>query len=133
MHIFIREKESFMVQEAMMENIFEKVKKKDSLIEKKKSYSLIEKLYYNYQLKKIAKKIDYNNYLEKNKEICGGRAVLKNTRIRPENILFYIENNIQNYPNDFDSLIAKVKEEYPALDEEKVLVSLLYCIKKSYL
>lgn len=79
------------------------------------------------ELKRLSRKFDYTKYIEKNKEICNGEAVIVGTRIRPITVFWCIMNNIDKYPGDMDELMNFVKNEYPALDDEKILISLLYC------
>ena len=83
-----------------------------------------------YKLKKFSKKIDYSTYLEKCKDVCSGEFVFKNTRITPKNIWNYIAIKDNDYNGNLDILMQDVIENYPALNEEKVMIAILYCIKK---
>lgn len=123
-----------MMPELVMKELYEKtydssLNKKN---EEKKSFNFfaqfVNRLYY-YQLKKIAKKVDYNMYLESNKDICNGKIVIKNTRIQPITIMNYFVTNYKKYNNDADLFIKDIKENYPTLAEIEILVSILYCLK----
>ena len=95
--------------------------KADQEIKQNKRNPIIEFLEMHlliYKLKKIS-----------NDDICSGELVFKGTRIKPKNIWNYISININIYNGNIDSLIKDVIENYPALDEEKVMVALLYCLK----
>ena len=106
--------------------------KADQEIKQNKRNPIIEFLEMHlliYKLKKIANNFNYNEFLESNDDICSGELVFKGTRIKPKNIWNYISININIYNGNIDSLIIDVIENYPALDEEKVMVALLYCLK----
>lgn len=81
-----------------------------------------------YRLKRVAKKIDFSDVIEKRKDFCGGKAVLKGTRITVEavyNVL--LKKSKEN--DDFDYCIEELKKEYPALIEDKqIFMSLIYYI-----
>ena len=79
------------------------------------------------ELKRLSRKLDYTKYIEKNKEICNGEAVIIGTMIRPITIFWCVMNNIDKHPGNVDELLNFVKSEYPALDDKKILISLLYC------
>lgn len=96
---------------------------------KEKEIGLLDGLYYYYKIKKIAKKIDWSIYIEKNKNICNGDPVIKGTRIRPETIYYYFWKSCHNGESS-EKIGIKLKENYPSLTEETILMSLLYVIKK---
>ena len=80
-------------------------------------------------LKKYRKKINYNNFIEKNPNICDGEAVIKGTRIKPITIYNYWISNRDKFKN-LDFYFEDVKKAYPALDDDKILYAWLYCIQK---
>ena len=81
-----------------------------------------------YRLKNMAKKIDFSSYIEKNKDICGGNAVVKNTRITTATVYNMIIKQMK-YNNDLKYCINEVKKEYPALkDDKQILMSVIYHI-----
>lgn len=84
-----------------------------------------------YRLKKIAKKIDYSDVIEKRKDFCGGKAVLKGTRITVE-ALYNVLTKKMKENNNLEYCIKELKKEYPALVEEKqILMSIIYYIGHS--
>ena len=79
-------------------------------------------------LRKLAKKADLDKYLETNKEVLDGQTVIKNTRIQPEIIFYYFINKAKEI-EDSKKIMKMIKENYPSLDDEKILMSFLYVIK----
>ncbi len=103
------------------------VSKKKENIFSKKINKFIAMLSF-YRLKNMAKKIDFSSYIEKNKDICGGNAVVKNTRITTATVYNMIIKQMK-YNNDLKYCINEVKKEYPALkDDKQILMSVIYHI-----
>jgi len=117
--------------EAVIKGIYDEASNYNLTSEKEKE-SLLGGLYYYFKLKKIAKKVDWSIYVEKNKEICNGAEVLIGTRIRPETI-YYCFLNFCADKKDISEIINKIKIEYPTLDDKKILMSLIYVIKKDWI
>lgn len=109
-----------------MYNKSEAKKGKDN--KESKILKIIENIYYMIKLRQMAKKLELEKYFEKNKDICSGKVVIKNTRIRPEIVVDYILSNTKN-EKDMDSILKKTKKNYPALNDKLILCSLLYCMK----
>ena len=88
-------------------------------------------LLYIHKLKRHAKTIDWSLYIEKNPDICGGSAVIKGTRIKPEIILERFKF-ICNSHEDLNSkeLLKKIRQDYPILNNNDIIMSILYVIYK---
>jgi len=116
------------MQDMVMRGIYEKTNSMSDNSQNKGN--ILQTLFYYRQLKRIAKKYDYSKYLEQNGDICGGEVVIKNTRIRPITIFnYFISLNI----SDMDLVLEKIKKSYPALDDDTIIASFLYCIKTNSL
>ena len=96
-----------------------------------KNINFWSSLFYLYKLKKFAKKIDWSLYVEHSTDICGGNTVIKGTRIMPEIILERFKI-ICNSNDDISSsmLLTKIKNDYPALSTNDILMAILYTIHK---
>lgn len=86
--------------------------------------------YYYHLLKKAAKKLNYDDIIEIDKDICGGKAVIKGTRISTETIFNYVISN-EHINLDVDDLLANIKKDYPILTEETIMYALLHSIKST--
>ena len=82
-----------------------------------------------HELKSKSKNFDYSKYIEKNRDICNGKPIIKGTRIEPITIWNYFMSIEKTDNINMDVIMKKIKEDYPALDDDKILVSFLYCIK----
>jgi len=115
----------------IMKNIYNEVV--DESQEKESKLNMfIKNMYYGYKIKKIAKKQDYSKYLEVDADICDGKVVVKGTRISPQTVMssfIYYSKRV----DDSDKLIKKIISDYPALDEDKIVYSVLYCFGKGKL
>lgn len=122
-----------MTDAAMMKNFYDECsdmrdKRKKESNKKSIVLMILDNIYYTIQFRQIAKELKIENHFERNKDVCGGHVVIKNTRIRPEIINDYMLSNLEK-DRDFDKVLKKVKTNYPALSDENILCSLLYCIK----
>ena len=121
-----------MVMKSIYEKTFDTLGDEVTVGKKCSLFQKIVECYYKFQLKQLTKKFNYSKYLESNDDICDGAVVIKGTRIRPITILnflcAYITSN-EKKEFEFEEILEKVKESYPALDDKQVLVSLLYCLK----
>ena len=121
------------MQGAIIENIYQRTSnyqiRSNNLnkIRDKVITNLIAHYLFN-SLKKIAKKTDYRDFIEKNPNVCNGEAVIKGTRIMPITIYNYLISNKAKYEN-LDLYFEDIKKAYPALDDKKTLYALLYCIR----
>ena len=95
---------------------------------KKEKMTLIKCISCYRNLRKLAKKADLDKYLETNKEVLDGQTVIKNTRIQPEIIFYYFINKAKEI-EDSKKIMKMIKENYPSLDDKKILMSFLYVIK----
>lgn len=95
----------------------------------KKNSTILINIYYNLKLRLLAKKMNLKEHFEKNKDICGGKVVIKNTRISPKTITLNVLNNIDNKVDSrsLERAINKTVKEYPALNKDIVIFSMLYC------
>ena len=122
------------MQGAIIENIYQRTNnyqiKSNNLnkIRDKVITNLIARYLFN-SLKKIAKKTDYRDFIEKNPNTCNGKAVIKGTRITPITVYNYWVSNQEKYEN-LDLYFEDIKKAYPALDDKKTLYALLYCIRR---
>ena len=121
-----------MMPEMVMKEFYKTID--DSIeIKKDKSITYFSKLinyFYYLQLKHLSKKIDYSKYFEKNKNICDGKLVIKGTRIQPITIMNFLKSN-NNYYKNVEQFLQDIKNSYPTLNEEQIIISILYCaIKK---
>ncbi len=81
-----------------------------------------------YNLKRKLKKQDYSEYIEKNDNILGGKAVIKGTRIEPKVLYDYLILCIKKSETT-EEYIKRIKKEYPALKDDHVIMSsLLYYV-----
>lgn len=109
-----------------MQSLYNQVVKKGAV--KKEKMTLIKCISCYRNLRKLAKKADLDKYLETNKEVLDGQTVIKNTRIQPEIIFYYFINKSKEI-EDSQKVMKMIKENYPSLDDEKILMSFLYVIK----
>ena len=117
------------MQDALMKGIYDRVTN-DYNVKPSKLNKILDELELYLQarkLRRIAKKFDYTEYIEKNKDVCNGDAVIVGTRIKPITIFWFVMNNYEKFNEDITELMNYVKKEYPALDDKKILISLLYC------
>ena len=117
------------MQDALMKGIYDKVTN-DYNVKPSKVNKLLDGIELYLQMRKLrrlAKSFNYTEYIEKNKEICNGEAVIVGTRIKPITIFWFVMNNYGKFSEDITELMNYVKKEYPALDDKKILFSLLYC------
>lgn len=124
-----------MMQETIMKEIYNKINTQNEIVkvERKsegKFSCFFERAYYLYKLKKATKNVDFKKYLEKKEDVCSGNYVFKNTRIRPEIIFEYLTSHISE-DKSLELILNNIEKDYPTLDEEKILVVLLYCFKKN--
>ncbi len=100
-------------------------------VSKNEKVSFWKSLLYMYKLKRYAKKVDWSLYIENNADICGGSTVIKGTRIRPEVILERFKATC-NASADINSnkLLKKIRQDYPALSNNDILMAILYVIYK---
>lgn len=86
---------------------------------------------YIHKLRRYAKTIDWSLYVEKNPDICGGSAVIKGTRITPEIVLERFKS-ICNSNEDLHSkeLLKKIRQDYPTLNNNDIIMAILYVIYK---
>ena len=103
----------------------------DENCSKREKTNFWSNLLYMFKLKRYAKKIDWSLIIEKNADICGGSAVIKGTRIRPEVIMERFKV-ICNSTEDMDSnrLLKKINQDYPTLSIDDILMAILYVIHK---
>ena len=104
-----------------MPSLYNQVVEKGAV--KKEKMTLIKCISCYRNLRKLAKKADLDKYLETNKEVLNGQTVIKNTRIQPKIIFYYFINKSK------EIVMKMIKENYPSLDDEKILMSFLYVIK----
>lgn len=109
-----------------MPSLYNQVVEKGAV--KKEKMTLIKCISCYRNLRKLAKKADLDKYLETNKEVLDGQTVIKNTRIQPEIIFYYFINKSKEI-EDSQKVMKMIKENYPSLDDEKILMSFLYVIK----
>ena len=109
-----------------MPSLYNQVVEKGAV--KKEKMTLIKCISCYRNLRKLAKKADLDKYLETNKEVLDGQTVIKNTRIQPEIIFYYFINKAKEI-EDSKKIMKMIKENYPSLDDEKILMSFLYVIK----
>ena len=109
-----------------MPSLYNQVVEKGAV--KKEKMTLIKCISCYRNLRKLAKKADLDKYLETNKEVLDGQTVIKNTRIQPEIIFYYFINKSKEI-EDSPKVMKMIKENYPSLDDEKILMSFLYVIK----
>ena len=121
--------EMIKMQDALMRGIYDKVTNDYNVKPSKVNKFLdgIELYLQMRKLRRLAKSFNYTGYIEKNKEICNGEAVIAGTRIKPITIFCFVMNNYERFNEDITELMNYVKKEYPALDDKKILFSLLYC------
>ena len=133
----IRIEEVEEVEHMMPEMVMQGIIEKSNTLEqgnspKKKDYKLLRKvldfLAWN-ELKSKSKNFDYSKYIEKNRDICNGKPIVKGTRIEPITVWNYFMSIEKTDNINMDIIMKKIKEDYPALDDDKILVSFLYCIK----
>lgn len=110
----------------IMPSLYNQVVEKGAV--KKEKMTLIKCISCYRNLRKLAKKADLDKYLETNKEVLDGQTVIKNTRIQPEIIFYYFINKSKEI-EDSQKVMKMIKENYPSLDDEKILMSFLYVIK----
>lgn len=130
----LKKGEDIIMQEAAIENIYERAsnfKTKDSIINRfaRLSFYKLKRHYLFHSIKKVASEIDYSNFIEKKRNVCNGEEVIKGTRIRPITVYNYYLANFDRY-DDLDVYFEDIKKAYPALDDEKTLYALLYCLRK---
>ncbi len=98
--------------------------------DKAKSYfkklMIIQKLHY---IKKMCKKMNFSNTIEKNSNIMEGKAVIKGTRITTETIVHCVLNI--NAEQSDEKIIAEVKKQYPGITEVQIVMALIYYIKET--
>lgn len=123
-------KEGDIMQGALMESVYDRTAKdynenvnSNKLIDKVIDY-LQHKLYCRKRKQLI--KLLGSRYLEKNKNVCNGKIVIKGTRVQPCNVFSLLEE--EDYSN-LDKFIEKATKNYPTLNEEQIVFSLLYCLK----
>lgn len=109
-----------------MPSLYNQVVEKGAV--KKEKMTLIKCISCYRNLRKLAKKADLDKYLETNKEVLNGQTVIKNTRIQPKIIFYYFINKSKEI-EDSQKVMKMIKENYPSLDDEKILMSFLYVIK----
>ena len=95
----------------------------------KEKMSLIKCISCYKRLKKLANKTDFSKYIESNSEVLDGKFVIKNTRIQPEIIFYYFANKCEEI-DDSEKIMEMIKENYPSLNDEEILMSFLYVIKE---
>lgn len=83
------------------------------------------------EMKRLLRKLDYKNVIDKSKEIMNGESVIKGTRIPTKAIyeLFLIKCNEKNF--NVDNFICDIKREYPSLknkSESTILKGMLYYV-----
>ena len=71
-----------------MPSLYNQVVEKGAV--KKEKMTLIKCISCYRNLRKLAKKADLDKYLETNKEVLDGQTAIKNTRIQPEIIFYYL-------------------------------------------
>lgn len=84
------------------------------------------------KLKSISNKAreDIKKYIEKNRKIRGGKAVLRGTRITTKELLLIMSEH-SKVDSEKDT-IDYIREQYPSIDsEEKVIYGALYEISKT--
>ena len=101
-----------MTDATMMKNFYDEcsdIRDKSKKKSNKESIILkiLDNIYYTIKFRQIAKEIKLENYFEKNKDVCSGHVVIKNTRIRPEIINDYFQSNLGK-DRDFDKVLKKV-------------------------
>lgn len=112
------------MQGATMKYFYEQVVGAED--ENKSSKVNVFVLYYYYRkIKKAVKQIDCSNYIEKNKNICNGKAVIKGTRIQPIVIMRYMFNPAENV----DESQAKILSDYPSIKSDAIMPAVVYYIK----
>lgn len=125
------------MQNAMIKGIYAKLDRENEAtrIEKimKKIGNYLKNRYYIQGIKIIAKKIDYSEFIETNKGICSGKPVIKGTRITPITIADYFFSICEENGYKLEKIIKETISNYPSLDEEKILVSILFCIRKGFI
>lgn len=94
----------------------------------KRKITFIECISCYKRLKKLAKKTDLNKFIESNKDVLNNQPVIKGTRIQPEIIFYYFANKCEEI-DDSEKIMEMIKENYPSLNDEKILMSFLYVIK----
>ena len=109
-----------------MPSLYNQVVEKGAV--KKEKMTLIKCISCYRNLRKLAKKADLDKYLETNKEVLDGQTVIKNTRIQPEIIFYYFINKAKEI-EDSKKIMKMIKENYPSLDDENILMSFIYVIK----
>lgn len=82
-------------------------------------------------MKRLLKKLDYRNVIEKNKDIMNGEAVIKGTRVSTKAIYeqFLIKCDKKKF--NADDFAKEIKKEYPSLknkSESTILKGMLYYV-----
>lgn len=127
----------FMMQETIMKDIYNRTNAQNDITKTKRKSEgklscFFESAYYLHKLKKATKDIDFKKYLEKKEGVCSGNYVLKETRIMPKVIYEYVTSHI-NEDKSLEIVLNDIEKDYPALNEEKILVALMYYFKKASL
>ena len=87
-------------------------------------------VHYYYKLKRISKNNKFEEYLEKNNNICNGEYVLKGTRIKPIIVFDYWLTACKKEKNkSFKTIVKDIERNYPTINEKQITMSLLYCFK----
>lgn len=112
--------------ETLIKGIYDEASNYDNIDSSKIGF--IDSVYYYRKLRKIIKNINLSKYLEKSKDKCNGKVVLIGTRIRPETVYYYYLNYCSE-DSTLEEAIEKIKKAYPTLNEQLILMALLYTIK----
>ena len=92
-------------------------------------YTLFDRIYYYFKVKRIATKIDWPLYMNKNKIICNGDVVIKGTRIKPETIYNYFFK-LSKKEKDINKIVITINKSYPTINEKDIYLSIIYTVKK---
>lgn len=72
-----------------------------------------------------------DKYIVKDKNIRNGKAVIKGTRITPQELLLITQESFNTKPKNTEEFIGYIKEQYPSIDSaEKIVAGLSYSIRK---
>lgn len=121
----------FNMYETTMKSFYEQVSGDKSNHEPKFSLWLkklsdyISAWHFYKELKKETKKKDFSLYIIQNKEICNGKPIIKDTRIQPVTVVRCMKKSKEK------NFIQFIKEEYPTLKEDEILIAILYYINKT--
>ncbi|MCM1053688.1 MAG: DUF433 domain-containing protein [Ruminococcus sp.] len=117
------------MQEATIKSFYEQLNdcadKNSSIIDR--IHSFFESYYYYNKLKRAAKEKNCQEFIIKNKDICNGKPVIFGTRIEPIIVMRIMFLNTSS----IEERIEEIKKEYPSLDENLILMAILYYIKST--